>query len=105
MDNESARDFADKEFGDLLKKPENLRGLLLDAVPQLADRFDYSRANFVSPKFRLPDGRGREADLLFEIPYRLENEERLALVCILIEHQSRPDPRMAFRMLLYLVLY
>ena len=99
------RDFADKMFRDLLLKPDNLQGFLFDAVPQIAQNFIFSKLNQVPPRFLLPDGRGKEADLLFEIPYRLGNEERLALVCVLIENQSRPDRLIPLRMLLSLVLY
>ena len=55
--------------------------------------------------FLLPDGRGREADLLFEIPFGTGDQEKIALVCVLLEHQTRPDPRMPLRTLLYVVLY
>jgi hypothetical protein len=42
---------------------------------------------------------------LFRIPYRTAAETVPVLVCVLIEHQSQPDPRMPLRMLLYTVLY
>ncbi len=102
---ESVRDFADKVMRDALLKPDNLRDLLSRTVPDLLGGFDCARAQPYPTEFLLPDGRGREADLLFEIPYRLGDEEKLALVCVLIEHQTRPDLRMALRTLLYIVLY
>ena len=43
--------------------------------------------------------------MLFEIPYRFDEGERLALVCVLIEHQTRPDSRMPLRTLLEVALY
>src|SRR5262249_16009699 len=49
--------------------------------------------------------RRRESDLLFRIPYHTAEGDQPALVCVLIEHQSRPDPVMPLRMLLYAVLY
>jgi hypothetical protein len=53
----------------------------------------------------MDDWRSRECDLLIEIPYRTDAGERLALVCVLVEHQSAPDPRMPLRLLVYAVLY
>ncbi len=99
------RDFADKAIREALLKPENLRDLVKARVPHLVDGFDFTRAKFQSPKFLLPDGRDIEADLLFEIPYRIGAEELILFVLVLIEHQTRPDPRMALRTLLYAVLY
>jgi hypothetical protein len=49
--------------------------------------------------------RRRESDLLFRIPFRTESDQPPALVCVLLEHQSAPDPQMPLRMLLYAVLY
>ena len=105
MTDDAIRDYADKMFRLLLQHPDNLREFLQSAVPELADRFDFSRAKLLDREFVLPDWRGREADLLFEIPYRLGDEERIALVFVLIEHQTRPDPRMPLRTLEYTVLY
>jgi hypothetical protein len=99
------RDFADRFFHDALRNPENLREFLMDAVPTLAPGLDFSRVNYIEPTFLLPNWLRREADLLFEIPYRFGGEERNALVCVLIEHQTRPDPRMPLRMLLEVALY
>ncbi len=105
MDDEPLRDFADRFFRDALRNPENLRDFLMNAVPTLASGFDFTRVSFIEPTFLLPNWRRREADLLFEIPYRFGAEERIALVCVLIEHQTRPDPRMPLRTLLEVVLY
>lgn len=99
------RDYADRFFHEALRNPENLRDFLMDAVPTLAPGFDFSRVNYIEPRFLLPNWLRREADLLFEIPYRFGSEERIALVCVLIEHQTRPDPRMPLRTLLEVVLY
>jgi hypothetical protein len=97
--------FADKAMRDALLKPDNLRALLRASVPHLAEGFDFTRVRNIPVHFLLPDGRGREADLIFEIPYRMGDEEKLALVCVLIEHQTRADQLMALRTLLYVVLY
>lgn len=62
---DQVRDFADKAIREALRKPDNLLELLHAQVPHLADGFDVSRAREVPHHFLLPDGRGREADLLF----------------------------------------
>ncbi len=102
---EPLRDFADRFFRDALRNPDNLREFLLAAAPTLAAGFDFSRMSLVEPKFKLPDWRRREADLLVEIPHRSGDTETVALVCVLIEHQTRPDPRMPLRTLVEVALY
>ena len=42
---------------------------------------------------------------MFEIPYRLPNREDWALVCLLLEHQTRSDWRTPLTTLIYAVLY
>lgn len=102
---EPVRDFADKIMREALQAPANLRDLLRARVPDLADGFDFDHVHSIPSQFLVPDGRGREADLLFEIPWRRGAIEKLALVCVLLEHQTNPDPRMPLRTLLYVVLY
>jgi hypothetical protein len=99
------RDYADKAMRDALLKTDNLRDLVSDVVPDLVDGFDFTRARPFPTRFLLPDGRGREADLLFEVPFGVGEAEQLALVCVLIEHQTAADARMALRTLVYVALY
>jgi hypothetical protein len=99
------RDLADRIIRQTLPKPAHLRAFLQEVVPDLAAGFDCDRARELDPNFPLPDWRRREADLPFEIPYRTGAEELLALVCILIEHQSDTDPLMPLRMLFFAVMY
>lgn len=103
--NEQVRDYADKALREALRQPDNLRDLIRANVPGLVDGFDFEQMRPIPPKFLLPDGRDREADLLFEIPYRFGASELPALVCVLIEHQTNADPRIPLRTLLYVVLY
>ena len=105
MPDEPWRDFADRFFRDALCKPENLHDFLMDAVPALAPNFDFTRLVVLKTEFQLPDWSKRIADLLFEIPYRFDEGERVALVCVLIEHQTRSDPRMPLRMLIETALF
>ena len=105
MAEDPIRTFMDRSVRAILQQADNLRELLESAVPLHVAGFDCARARLIEGDFLLPDWRGREADLIFEIPYRVGNSERLALVCLLIEHQSRPDARMPLRTLVYTSLY
>jgi hypothetical protein len=102
---EPPRDFLDRSIRQTLRNPANLRDFLRSALPQFADRFDCDRARLLGREFLTEDWRGREADLPFEVPYRTDTGEVLALVCLLIEHQSDTDPLMPLRLLYFAVLY
>ncbi len=104
-DDEPLRDVADRAIRQSLQQPDNLRDFLHQAVPELADGFVCEQAHLINREFPLDDWRGRESDLLFEIPYRDGTDDLVALVCVPIEHQSQPDPRMPLRLLIYAVLY
>jgi hypothetical protein len=98
-------DFPDRALRDSLEHPHNLRDVLREVVPKLADRFDCDQARPLKRTFALEDWRGRESDILFLVPFRTADGVQTVLVCVLLEHQSRPDPRMPLRLLLYAVLY
>jgi hypothetical protein len=91
-----------------MELPHNLRDLLADALPEIAARFDFDHVETVPRTFLLDDWRRRESDLLFRLPFASQPDgepARSALICLLIEHQSKPDPLMPLRTLLYAVLY
>ncbi len=101
----SVREFADRGIQWLLESPENVRGLLSVVAADLCAALDFSRV-VREPTTLIPDNlRKQEADLIFRLPYREQNgtEAREVLVYLLIEHQSAPDPIMAFRVLFYMV--
>jgi hypothetical protein len=102
---EPPRDLPDRVVRRALRHPANLRAFLHQAVPALADSFDCERARLLDREFPLDDWRRREADLPFEVPFRLGAEELWALVYVLIEHQSAEDPAMPLRLLYFVVLY
>ena len=68
-------------------------------------RFDCQRGRLLERELPLDDWRRREADLPFEVPYRLGDDELWALVYVLIEHHSGEDPVMPLRVLYFVVLY
>jgi hypothetical protein len=84
---EAPRDLADRVIRQELQHPANLRAFLHQAVPALAGGFDCERGRLVEREFPLDDWGRREADLPFEVPYRLGDDELWALVYVLIEHQ------------------
>src|SRR5271167_3088766 len=102
---EAPRDLADRVIRQALQHPANLRGFPHQAVPALAGGFDCERGRLLDREFPLDDWRRREADLPFEVPYRLGAEDLWALVYVLIEHQSAEDPAMPLRLLYFVVLY
>jgi hypothetical protein len=98
-------DFPDRAIRLLLEHPAHLQQLVSAVAPHLAPGFDFARTVLLNRTFPMPDWRRREADLLFHVPYRAGEVEEAALVCILLEHQSAPDPSVPLRTLLYAVLY
>jgi hypothetical protein len=105
FDDPPLHDFPDRAIRRLLETPANLRELLLEIVPAIAPYFDYDHVERQDRSFLMEDWRNRESDLLFRIPFRSPGGETSVLVCILLEHQSAPDPRMSLRVLIYAVLY
>jgi hypothetical protein len=96
---EPPRDLPDRAIRQALRHPANLRAFLHQAVGALADGFDCDRLRLLERAFPMEDWHGREADLPFEIPYRLGGAEQQALVYVLVEHQSSEDPAMPLRLL------
>jgi hypothetical protein len=98
-------DFTDRAIRELLSRPDNLREFLTAAVPSLAAGFDVERMRPAPREYFLGNWRRRAADLLFEIPYRAAADETLALVCVLVEHQTRTDWQVPLKTFVYAALY
>ncbi len=106
FDRPPVHNFPDRAFREALEQAANLRDVLVEAVPDIASHLDFAHTHYIQPAFLLEDWRGRESDLLCLIPYRVsETTEEMVLICILLEHQSRPDSIMPLRILLYAVLF
>jgi hypothetical protein len=97
--------FPDRAVRHVLDEPRNMAELVGILLPEAAERFDFERRVSLTREFLLEDWRGRESDVLIEVPFRGDEGEQDVLVCVLVEHQSTPDPRMPLRVLLYAVLY
>lgn len=101
---EVIREFNDRGTLWLFEDPVYLRDLLRLVVPDLAARLDVAAAERVNRSFVPPDLQKQESDLIFRMPLRGAYEgEREIWIYVLLEHQSRPDPHMAFRLLEYMV--
>lgn len=104
-DPEAIFDFADRAFREALEDIDNLRTVLQRVLGPVASGFDCDQRRILPRDFLLPNWQGRERDFLCEIPFRLADSERWALVCILLEHQTKPNARMPLRTLIYTVFY
>src|SRR5437773_435275 len=96
-------DFPDRAMREALVHPDNLRALLRQVAPDVADRLDYSRLEIVQRPYFLDDWRRRDNDVLVRLPFR--DAQRELLVCVLIEHQSTTDLVMPLRVLVYAMLF
>jgi len=105
FDDPPLRDFPDRAIRRLLEDPANLGELLGAVHPELSRHMDFSRVELVTRTFLMEDWRERECDLFFRVPYRTPTMEQWILVCVLLEHQSAPDPRIPLRLLIYAALY
>jgi hypothetical protein len=80
--------------------PANAASQLRAVLPgALAARLDLGQLTQVPDSFVDEALKWRFSDLLFTVPL----DGRQALVYVLVEHQSRADPLMAFRMLRYVI--
>ncbi len=95
------RDFADRGTAWLLESPENLRDLVSLLETELAEKLDFTRARPDNRPLVSDDLDKRQNDILFRVPFRDGGPE--VWICILLEHQSRPDPLLGFRLLRYMV--
>jgi predicted transposase/invertase (TIGR01784 family) len=91
----------DALFKEIYGRPEHAAGALRAVVPAaVGERLDWSTLARCPGSFVDPALRERHTDLLFSARWRRGGE---ALVYLVFEHQSSPDPQMAFRLLRYLV--
>jgi len=95
----------DRMMRDALVQPDNLRALVREVAPGIADHLDYPKAEVVGKPYFLDDWRSRERDVLVRLPYLDATGQREILVCILVEHQSDTDQAMPLRMLVYAVFF
>lgn len=84
----------------MLGEPPNAASELRAVLPaEVVTRLELDQLRRVDGSFVDPELRWRHSDLLFTVPL----QGRDAFVYVLVEHQSRTDPLMPFRMLRYVV--
>lgn len=89
------REFNDRGLIWLLESPENFAQFLQLFAPNLAERFDLSRATLVK-RHKIDENLNLGiADVLYRVPF--QSREREVFVFILNELQTRPDTQMAWR--------
>ncbi|MBY0545040.1 MAG: Rpn family recombination-promoting nuclease/putative transposase [Gammaproteobacteria bacterium] len=91
----------DKFVKSMMQHPEVARDFFnAHLSPEILEKMDLSTIKMEAVSFIDPELREHESDLIFSTD--LVNKEK-ALLYVLIEHQSRPDRLMAFRMQFYLM--
>ena len=99
LDENVIRDFNDRGIIWLLESVVNFKDLMSLLSNEISDKLDFSRAVRGNRSF-VPDNLYKqEADLIYRAPY-LSGEGEV-IVCLLAEHQSKPDRRMGLRYLSY----
>src|SRR5215210_7551520 len=98
------REFADHSAQWLFEDPQNVRGLMQILEPELAELLDFGRAQRVNRTFVPADFQEEESDLVYLVPCRDEaaGTVRDVWIYLLLEHQSKRDPLMGLRVLLYM---
>jgi predicted transposase/invertase (TIGR01784 family) len=99
------REFPDRSIRWLLETPDNVKALLQIIANDLAKQIDYTKLKRIDRTFISDDFRKHEADIVFLAPFsgKIEETQKEIIIYILIEHQSKVDPEMAFRVLSYMV--
>jgi predicted transposase YdaD len=108
FDEPPLHDFPDRAIRQQLQNPRNLRDLIATLLPERVGQFDFEHVEPVDRTFLLDDWRRRESDLLFRVPFQPGSATEAippVLVCVLLEHQSDPDPWMPLRILVYAALF
>jgi hypothetical protein len=100
------RQFPENGLKLLLEETGNVRELLQILEVKLLDRIDFAQMKVEPARFVQRDFRHLESDVVLSAPLRLTAEglRRQLIVYILIEHQSKPDEFMIFRVLEYVTL-
>ena len=95
----------DALFKRIFSAPEHAAGELRTMLPgSLVAQLDLDSLEVVEGSFVSKELRLRHTDLLFRVPFREPRHgQRYVYVYVLLEHQSRADPDMPFRILEYVV--
>ena len=95
--------FPDRSLRRLLQDPEYVRYLVEFLAPELLRYLDFASGVQQNRSFIAETLHQREADVLLRVPFQESIDHEALHICILIEHQSRPEWLMRLRMLIYMV--
>ena len=104
------KQFPDRSAKWLLENTENLRGLLQIIAGDIVEHFDFDRVEIKNTTFIADDLRQQESDLVYLLPFRdpgktsdaNPNSATEVMIYILVEHQSKVDRTMGYRLLSYM---
>ncbi len=92
----------DAHFKRVFGRPEMAADLVRRSLPaDVLAALDLDRTQVVTAEYIDRVLRNRRADIVLQIPFR--SAARAAFVFLIMEHQSRPDPLMPYRLLVYTV--
>ncbi len=93
--------FADRAIRAAFRHPDNLREFLERVCPGLPEGADYAGAEHLDREFYLEDLEKREPDLVIKVPVRGAAPDAAPEFFLIIEHQSRAQRRIAYRIAQY----
>ena len=94
--------FSDRSMRRLLESTAYIRYLIELLMPELLDMLDFDRGVQQNRTFLSEALRVRESDVLLRVPFQETVAHEELHICVLIEHQSRPDWLMQLRLLIYM---
>lgn len=95
--------FPDRSIRRLLSAPDYVRYLVGLLMPELLGLLDFEGGVYPNRSSLSEALRERESDVLLRVPFREPISGESLHICILIEHQSRPEWLMRLRVLIYMV--
>jgi hypothetical protein len=94
---EIIRHFRENGLKLLLENPANARELLALTATRWLERMDFARMAVDPTTYIAADYRHLASDLVLRVPFRTPGGRRTITLYLLIEHQSQPDPSLAWR--------
>ena len=95
--------FPDRSTRWLFQFNENVEALIDIIAPELADAIDFNRLTALNRTFISEALREQESDIVYRAPFQETAATQELIIYILIEHQSKVDPTMGFRVLSYMM--
>ena len=91
--------FPDLSFKWLLELPDNLQAFLQIVCPDIVNQIDFTKAQKLPESYITDILREQRTDVTYLAPF--QGRRKIFTLCIHIEHQSKPEKIMSYRMSLY----